>query len=105
MTRPWTSAAAQRREAEIGAALDGRSTDEIDGLLWGWIDENRRIHEDQCINLDPAANVMNQRAEQALAAGLSSRPSLGRPYRTPMRSTTKTSVSPPRMTPPAPWLP
>jgi glycine hydroxymethyltransferase len=59
--------------------IDGRSPADIDGLLWGWIHENRAIHEDECINLDPAANVMNPRAEQALAAGLSSRPSLGWP--------------------------
>ena len=40
---------------------------------------NRAIHEDECINLNPATNVMNPRAEAALAAGLGSRPSLGYP--------------------------
>ena len=79
MTRPWISAAAQRRETELIAQLEGRSTADIDRLVWGWIAENRTIHEDECINLDPAANVMNPRAELALAAGLSSRPSLGWP--------------------------
>ena len=79
MTRPWTSAAAQQREAELHTQLDGRTTAEIDALVWGWIEQNRAIHEDECINLDPAANVMNPRAERALAAGLSSRPSLGWP--------------------------
>jgi glycine hydroxymethyltransferase len=79
VTRPWISSAAQRREHEITSLLDARSPAEIDGLLWGWIAENRAIHDEQCINLDPAANVMNPRAEAALAAGLSSRPSLGWP--------------------------
>ncbi|MDO8390110.1 MAG: aminotransferase class V-fold PLP-dependent enzyme [Actinomycetota bacterium] len=51
----------------------------MDALLWSSIEENRSIHEERCINLDPAANVMNPRAEQALAAALSSRPSLGWP--------------------------
>ena len=40
---------------------------------------NRAIHEDDCVNLNPATNVMNPRAERALAAGLGSRPSLGYP--------------------------
>jgi glycine hydroxymethyltransferase len=63
----------------VTAVLEGRSTSELDALLWGWIDENRAIHERDCINLDPAANVMNPHAERALSAGLSSRPSLGWP--------------------------
>ena len=40
---------------------------------------NRRIHERDCFNLNPATNVMNPRAEALLAAGLGSRPSLGYP--------------------------
>ncbi|MGB8861124.1 MAG: aminotransferase class I/II-fold pyridoxal phosphate-dependent enzyme [Ilumatobacteraceae bacterium] len=79
MTRPWISEPAKRREAELAVQLDGRSPAEIDALVWGWIERNRAIHEDECINLDPAANVMNPQAERALAAGLSSRPSLGWP--------------------------
>ncbi len=43
------------------------------------ITENRTIHEQTCFNLNPATNVMNPRAEAALAAGLGSRPSLGYP--------------------------
>ncbi len=79
MTRPWISTAAAVREAELHRQLTGRSPAEIDALVWGWIEQNRSIHDEQCINLDPAANVMNPRAERALAAGLSSRPSLGWP--------------------------
>src|SRR6476620_10344121 len=40
---------------------------------------NKAIHEADCINLNPATNVMNPRAEAALASGLVSRPSLGYP--------------------------
>lgn len=43
------------------------------------IDLNRAIHDRDCFNLNPAANVMNPRAEAALASGLGSRPSLGYP--------------------------
>ncbi len=40
---------------------------------------NRRIHDLDCVNLNPAANTMNPRAEALLASGLGSRPSLGYP--------------------------
>ena len=42
-------------------------------------DLNRRIHDRRCVNLNPAANTMNPRAESLLASGLGSRPSLGYP--------------------------
>ena len=41
--------------------------------------ENRDIHERDCVNLNPATNVMNPKAEALLAAGIGSRPSLGYP--------------------------
>lgn len=41
--------------------------------------ENRRIHEQHGINLNPASNVMNPRAEALMASGLGSRASLGYP--------------------------
>jgi glycine hydroxymethyltransferase len=53
------------------------------GDVLGRIDEltawNTAIYAEQCVQLNPAANVMNPRAEAALAAGLGSRPSLGYP--------------------------
>ena len=56
--------------------LDASALDaEIDRL----IEENRTIHEADCVNLNPATNVMNPRAEAALARGLGTRPSLGYP--------------------------
>ena len=41
--------------------------------------DNNRIHLQQCINLNPATNIMNPRAESLLASGLGTRPSLGHP--------------------------
>jgi glycine hydroxymethyltransferase len=41
--------------------------------------ENRRIHEVHGINLNPASNIMNPRAEALMASGLGSRASLGYP--------------------------
>jgi glycine hydroxymethyltransferase len=43
------------------------------------IETNLQIHDRDCFNLNPATNVMNPRAEAALARGLGSRPSLGYP--------------------------
>ncbi|HPQ95114.1 MAG TPA: aminotransferase class I/II-fold pyridoxal phosphate-dependent enzyme, partial [Thiolinea sp.] len=40
---------------------------------------NRQIHEQECLNLNPATNIMNPRAEAMLASGIGSRPSLGHP--------------------------
>jgi glycine hydroxymethyltransferase len=41
--------------------------------------ENRQIHEELCVNLNPATNVMNPKAEALLASGLGTRVSLGYP--------------------------
>ena len=79
MTRAWISEAAQAREAQIGALIAGLDADGLERLLLAAVERNRAIHEQECVNLDPAANVMNPRAEALLAAGLSSRPSLGWP--------------------------
>lgn len=62
--------------AQQYAAMDADKLEaEIDRLTA----QNRRIHEQECINLNPATNVMNPKAEAVLACGLGSRPSLGYP--------------------------
>ncbi len=56
---------------------------------------NKAIHERECFNLNPAANVMNPRAEALLASGLSTRPSLGYPgdkYETGLEATEQIEV-------------
>ena len=45
----------------------------------GLVDANDQIHRQDCINLNPAGNVMNPRAEALLSRGMGSRPSLGYP--------------------------
>ncbi|MBK5333531.1 MAG: aminotransferase class I/II-fold pyridoxal phosphate-dependent enzyme [Ilumatobacteraceae bacterium] len=75
--RDWLPAGSQQRESAIRdaiARLDGGDTATLIETL---IERNRQIHEVECINLNPATNVMNPRAEAALSAGLGSRPSLG----------------------------
>lgn len=65
--------------AEDPAAAAARRAEEQLGELDRLVAENDRIHARECFNLDPAANVMNPRAEAMMSAHLGSRPSLGRP--------------------------
>ncbi|WP_018632834.1 serine hydroxymethyltransferase [Neomegalonema perideroedes] len=75
--RTWLAAQSATRATEIAARLEGASSAELRAELDRLILWNRRIHDEDCVNLDPAANVMHPRAEAALAQGLGSRPSLG----------------------------
>jgi glycine hydroxymethyltransferase len=59
--------------------MESTDLDDISRQLHDLVEENRRIHDIESINLDPATNVMNPQAEALLSSGLGSRPSLGRP--------------------------
>ncbi len=73
---PQAAAGRIRTLAEAAAARDpAGNADRIEALAL----ENRQIHDRDCLNLNPAANVMSPRAEALMAAGLDSRPSLGYP--------------------------
>ena len=77
--RPWVPAACEDLVQSIAADTANAPADEIDARIEGLIQRNTDIHDVECFNLNPAANVMNPRAEAALARGLGSRPSLGYP--------------------------
>lgn len=77
--RPWTPENCETYIQKIATETASMETDDIDVRIGALIDENRQIHERDCINLNPATNIMNPKAEAALAAGLGSRPSLGYP--------------------------
>lgn len=77
--RPWVPEACEAYVQEIAAASAAAGDDALAQRLDVLIARNRAIHERDCFNLNPATNVMNPRAEAALAAGLGSRPSLGYP--------------------------
>ena len=75
-TRTWLPDAATQRIAEITARLPlADPTAEIERLAA----VNLETHDRVAINLNPATNIMNPRAEALLAAGLGSRASLGYP--------------------------
>ena len=77
--RPWVPEAPERYVQSLAERVAARSADEIERDLLAYVAENRAIHERDCVNLNPATNVMNPKAEALLAAGIGSRPSLGYP--------------------------
>jgi glycine hydroxymethyltransferase len=77
--RSWVPQACEDYVQSLAAATARRDPDANDAELDRLIAANRRIHERDCVNLNPATNVMNPRAEAALGAGLGARPSLGYP--------------------------
>jgi glycine hydroxymethyltransferase len=77
--RPWVDAASEDLVQRIAGETAAASADAVDRRLSDLIAENHQIHDVDCINLNPATNVMNPRAEAMLSAGLGARPSLGYP--------------------------
>ncbi|GAB1380988.1 aminotransferase class I/II-fold pyridoxal phosphate-dependent enzyme [Pararhodobacter aggregans] len=77
--RPWVPAAAEAHVQTLARAAAALDSAALDARIEALIQQNQRIHEQECFNLNPATNVMNPRAEAALARGLGSRPSLGYP--------------------------
>ncbi|MFN8053678.1 MAG: aminotransferase class I/II-fold pyridoxal phosphate-dependent enzyme [Acidimicrobiales bacterium] len=74
---PWMGDAANARRRQIVQSLDLGDLGATDERVHALIERNRQIHDRDCINLNPATNTMNPRAEAVLAAGLTTRPSLG----------------------------
>lgn len=75
MTRPWLPAESQALLADVEKDLDRSSAAAEVMRLADFQDATSA----RSINLNPAANVMNPRAEALLARGLSTRPALGPP--------------------------
>ncbi len=77
--RPWLSAAAEERVQDIVESMQGRDAGELVDQIDAMIEMNGITHERDGLNLNPATNVMNPRAEEILGSGIGSRPSLGHP--------------------------
>lgn len=77
--RPWAPGATEDLVQSIAAETDSSSTAATAAKLHNLIRKNQIIHEQECFNLNPATNVMNPKAEAALASRMGTRPSLGYP--------------------------
>jgi len=77
--RPWVPEACEAFVQALAEDTARATSTAIDANIERLIVANAKIHDIDCINLNPATNVMNPRAEAALARGLGSRPSLGYP--------------------------
>ena len=77
--RGWVPDHCETRVQDIAQGLTRRESSEILAQIEHLAEDNRRIHERECFNLNPATNVMNPKAEALLASGIGSRPSLGYP--------------------------
>lgn len=73
--REWVPAAAESLVQQVASSVGPDVLAELDRL----VALNHQIHDVDTINLNPATNVMNPRAEAMLSKGLGSRPSLGYP--------------------------
>jgi glycine hydroxymethyltransferase len=77
--RAWVGEQSEALVQSVASKVAESSPDQVDGFLSSLVEKNRQIHEVGCINLNPATNTMNPRAEALLASGLGTRPSLGYP--------------------------
>lgn len=77
--RAWVPEAPEDHVQDLARQAAARSVRQNAGRVQALIETNRTIHERDCFNLNPAENVMNPRAEAAMAAGLGSHASLGYP--------------------------
>ncbi|RLV49617.1 aminotransferase class I/II-fold pyridoxal phosphate-dependent enzyme [Nocardioides mangrovicus] len=77
--RSWVPADVETKVGATASRVAGAEDADVLALLDGLVEENHRIHDVECLNLNPATNVMNPRAEAMLSAGLGTRASLGYP--------------------------
>lgn len=77
--RSWVPAESERYIQATVRRIARQDTDATEKEIRDLIRENRVIHEEECVNLNPATNAMNPKAEAVLAQGLGARPSLGYP--------------------------
>lgn len=77
--RDWVPAPSETLIQSIAARTSAAPSPDIAKRLETLAGDNRRIHEQDCFNLNPATNVINPRAAALLSSGIGERPSLGYP--------------------------
>ena len=78
-TQSWATPASQELITRIASQVDAKPGADVQRWIEDLAQENHRLHDIEGINLNPATNVLNPRAEKLLASGMSSRASLGHP--------------------------
>ncbi|WP_030918379.1 serine hydroxymethyltransferase [Streptosporangium amethystogenes] len=77
--RPWVPTVTEDRVQSVLKAVTDQTASSIQNEIERLVAGNHRIHDIESVNLNPATNIMNPRAEALLSARLGSRPSLGYP--------------------------
>ncbi len=78
-TRSWATAASQALITRIASQVDTKAGADVQKWIEELAKENHRLHDIEGINLNPATNILNPRAEKLLSSGMGSRASLGHP--------------------------
>ena len=76
--RAWVPDTCETYIQRVAAEAAGPS-DNVASRIDALVEQNSHIHDRDCINLNPATNVTNPKAEAMLSRGIGSRPSLGYP--------------------------
>ncbi|MEK6216721.1 MAG: beta-eliminating lyase-related protein [Boseongicola sp.] len=77
--RKWVPEHSEMLVQTIAGEVADQTSPEVMRRIGALAVKNRRIHEQECFNLNPATNAMNPKAESLLSSGIGSRPSLGYP--------------------------
>ena len=75
----WLPPHSKQYISELNQKYAALNAAQLESEIHNEIENNLIIHEKESINLNPATNVMNPKAEAVLAQGIASRPSLGYP--------------------------
>ena len=78
-TQSWATSASQELITRIASQVDTKADADVQKWIEELAQENHRLHDIEGINLNPATNILNPRAEKLLASGMGSRASLGHP--------------------------
>ena len=78
-TQSWATPASQELITRIASQVDSKSAADVQKWIEELAQENHRLHDIEGINLNPATNILNPRAEKMLSSGMGSRASLGLP--------------------------
>ena len=75
----WMSPVSQELIKKINSNYQNLDQLQVQQEIEKLVDESYQINDVECINVNPATNLLNPRAEKLLSKGMSSRPSLGHP--------------------------